>query len=309
MAFQHKLYQIFYGVNKFDKISDILSSRKNMLTKDNAFKWLQMMTEPLQPQPPPQIPPQIQSTILDKDTTVIETVIPIPILSSTSVSTTSVSTKKTKNDIFYSTRKNPVFWSVYLGVYGMSQYMLDEKKYANVEMQERQKMLDYFRDTSNALKLKQGNNKVSNVLIQEITADIAVANRDPNSVFHLLIAMCVFYKKTIYFVRKNKYLVFSYSKYENEMEDLHMDSTLLLYMKNDKECGIFQDPEVETIRDIIENKYRLESYEKPMRGISSYKVCDLEDISRRLDIDLCDEHGVSLKKADLYNKIASHARW
>lgn len=292
MTFQHTLYQIFYGDNKFDKISDI---QKYMLTKDNALKWISMTSSPdvstlLSPTPSPLI-----STNANEQSHVY----------------ISVSEQETpKHDIFYPNRKNSAFWCVYLGQYGMSQYLLDEHKYANIEMNERQKMLDYFRDPTNAIKLKQGNNKVSNVLIQEINADIAVSNhRDPRSFFHLMIAMSVFYKKTIYLVRKNKYLVFSFCKYENEMEELNLENTLVVHMKNDREYGISQDITINIISNIIQNKYKLESYDKPLKGISSYKVSDLEDISRRLDVELCDDQGIALKKTELYNKILSHALW
>jgi len=290
MTFQHVLYQIFYGDNKFDvKISD---TQKYMLTKENVLKWKNTMTH-------------IHAPILhENDSTLNDNHIQDQPDSITEVST------KIKHDIFYPNRKNSAFWCVYLGEYGMSQYMLDEHKYANVEVNERQKMLDYFRDSTNSIKLKQGNNKVSNVLIQEINADIAVSNqRDPRSLFHLLIAMCVFYKKTIYLVRKNKYLVFSFCKYENEIDDLNIDSTLLIHMKNDREYGISQDITIDVLHNIIKNKYRLESYDKPLKGISSYKVSDLEDISRRLDVELCDEQGIALKKTELYNKILSYALW
>lgn len=209
----------------------------------------------------------------------------------------SVCPKKVSS-IFYPRQKNSLFWCVYIAAYGMGEYTQNERKLGNVEMQERQKMLDYFRDSKNTGKLKQGNTKVSNVLIQEIMADIMVANRDPNSVFHMLIALSVFHKKTIYYVRKNTYIVFSYAE---DSDELDMANTLVIYAKNEKEYGFYEDLAEEDIREIISQKYRFVSYDKPLRGISTYKMTDLEEIARRLCVDVCDEQGVPRKKTELYN--------
>jgi len=305
MTFQHTLYQIFYGDNKFDKMN-ISDTQKYMLTKENALRWMNTIMPPVSTNEN-----NVDVIVASTPSVVAATIVSESQSDICAMQTgASASPNKPKHEIFYPTRKNSVFWCVYLGEYGMSQYMLDEHKYANVEVNERQKMLDYFRDSSNAMKLKEGNNKVSNALIQEINADIAVSNhRDPRSLFHLMIAMSVFYKKTIYLVRKNKYLVFSFYKYENEMEDLNLENTLLIHMKNDREYGISQDITMDVLHNIIQNKYRLESYDKPLKGISSYKVCNLEDISRRLDVEICDEQGIALKKPELYNKLLSHALW
>jgi len=261
-----------------------------MLTKENADKWI----TPLPAQSASPCPPVVMLSQEPHMETIPDSMV--------------VPTKKNvgTNPIYYPAQKNSLFWSIFIGAYGMGEYMINERKYANVEMNERQKMLDYFRDSKNTGKLKQGNIKVSNVLIQEIMADIMVANRDPNSVFHMLIALSVFHKKTIYYVRKNKYLVFSYT---DETDDLNMENTLLIYAKNDKESGLYEDATEEHIREIVQNKYRLVSYDKPLRGISTYKIPDLEEISRRLQIDLCNEQGIALKKTELYHKIWAQAVW
>lgn len=282
MTFHHTLYQIFYGTNKFDKTGDIAKCAPYMLTKENAEKWLTptltITQEPaIETQPP---------TVNDAPIS-----LPNPVVAP---------------NLYYPAQKNSFFWCVYIGAYGMAEYMRIERKSANVEIQERQKILDYFRDSKNTGKLKQGNTKVSNVLIQEIMADVMVATRDPNSVFHMLIALSVFHKKTIYFVRKNKYLVFSYTE---DSDDLNMENTLLIYAKNEREYGVCEEPKEEHIRDIIENKYKLVSYDKPLRGVSTYKVNDLEEIARKLRVDICNEQGIALKKPELYNKILTQAMW
>jgi len=283
MSFSQTLYQIFYDVNKFDKREDISKCHPYMLTKENVEKWLAetMATNRPAPAEEQQTIPEIQK-------------------------------KSLSSSVYYPKQKNSLFWCVYIGVYGMGEYLINERKSANAEMQERQKMLDYFREPENMSKLKQGNTKVSNVLIQEIMADIMVSTRDPNSIFHMLIALSVYHRKIIYFVRKNKYVVFSFSKCkmeESEIEEYDISNTLLIYAKNDKECGLCEELSIAQIQDIIENKYRLECYDKPLRGISSYRIPELESIAKKLNVDCCDDNGISLKKNELYNKILIHSTW
>lgn len=283
MTFHHTLYQIFYGTNKFDKSADIQKCSSYMLTKENVEKWLSKDA----PKKPEDTIQNIQTVTATATATNTSTINDEHIC-------TNAKKEKTQT-VFYPRQKNSLFWCVYIGAYGMGEYTMAERKSANVEMQERQKMFDYFRE--NPAKLKQGNTKVSNVLIQEIMADIMVETRDPNSVFHMLIAYSVFHKKTIYYVRKNTYIVFSYME---DSEDTDIENTLVIYAKNEKEYGICEDPTEEDIREIIDNKYRWVSYDKPLRGISTYKMSDLEEIARRLQVDVCNAEGVPLKKAELY---------
>lgn len=315
MTFQHTLYQIFYGINKFGEKEDISICRANMLMRENVERWLRQSLSEDQNNHSLTKEPQIQSQEPTLSTTTDlprekqekprqqpEIFVPTP----THIPRV-IKSKTPKQSIFYPSEKNALFWCVYIGVYGMGEYIINERKRPNVEMQERQKMLDYFRNTANAAKLKQGNVKVSNVLIQEMMSELMVSSRDTNSIFYMCIVMSVFHKKIIYFVRKNKYLVFSYCKEQDE--ETNIRDTLVIYAKNDRECGLSEETTLSEIQNIVDTKYKLEYYDKPLRGASSYKMSDLNDIARKLNVDLADGEGKVLKKNELYNKVVQHATW
>ena len=51
---------------------------------------------------------------------------------------------------------------------------------------------------------------------------------------------------------------------------------------------------------------RLESYEKPFKGISTYKVVDLEEFAEKLELDL---ENTKYKKPELFQKIYEMCLW
>jgi len=50
-------------------------------------------------------------------------------------------------------------------------------------------------------------------------------------------------------------------------------------------------------------------YEKPLKGISTYKSADLESMAEKVGIEVDDENGKMLKKQELYTKILLKCVW
>ena len=57
----------------------------------------------------------------------------------------------------------------------------------------------------------------------------------------------------------------------------------------------------EKIETLIHEKFRLENMTKPMKGVSTYKVCEIEEIARKIGIS--SEEIEKYKKPDLYQMI------
>jgi len=194
-------------------------------------------------------------------------------------------------NIYFPQISTNLFWSLFIRKYDYKEYVFINNK-PNVEMEEKQKILDHFR--KNISCLKETNHKITNIVMQEILSDLMT---NPKVTFQTLIAYCVYYKIKIYIVKKNLYLLYD-PFYHVDVDDV---DTAIIHCNDREQYGIDLDFEKysEKIQDIKQNKFRIENVEKPLKGISTYKVSDLHDILNKLGIVL----DTKLSKPDLYNKI------
>ena len=163
-------------------------------------------------------------------------------------------------------------------------------------------MLDYFKNNSSLLK--NTNHKITNIVIQEILSELMVNKKTS---FLSIIALCIFYKKHIFIIKEKTFLFYSFNKiinFENEL-DTYLSDCIVINYKNDNEFGIDLDITKGKIEYIIQNKICLESYNKPLKGLSTYKVSDLDDMARKLNL----YESEVLKKPDLYKKIWDSCLW
>ena len=55
--------------------------------------------------------------------------------------------------------------------------------------------------------------------------------------------------------------------------------------------------------------YCLENYEKPLKGISTYKIKELVNIANKMNMFQNESEIALLKKQELYDKIYSYCLW
>jgi hypothetical protein len=150
--------------------------------------------------------------------------------------------------------------------------------------------------SKNPKQMKDGNMKLTNDSIQEILSGLMVSTNDS---FSALVAYSKYYNKTIYVVFSCSFLVFSNTK---EPTEAKIEDTCVLYQtrKHPKYGGSYrleEEPTLEKLKNIRETKIEMEHYAKPFRGISAYKLGDLETMAQKIGV--LDAKG----KADLYAKI------
>ncbi len=200
---------------------------------------------------------------------------------------------RSQENVYFPQIASHLFWSLYIKKYGYKEYVYIKNK-TNVEMEERQKILDYFRSNKNTLK--ETNHKITNIMIQEILSELMTS---PKLTFQTLIAFSVFYKMKIYIVKKNLYLLY------NPFHHVSIDEvdTVLLHCNEKEQYGIDMDFDSypEKINQIKNHKLYIENVEKPLKSLSSYKVSDLYDISNKLGMTFSTD--VKLSKQELYQKV------
>ena len=96
---------------------------------------------------------------------------------------------------------------------------------------------------------------------------------------HTLDILCLHYKLNLILIKNKTYLCF---KYGNSEPYLFMNSS-----------HKFMDITIDDVKDLLEI-----SLDKPLKSISYYKLADLQDMSRRLNLPV-----EKNKKAELYESI------
>jgi len=192
------------------------------------------------------------------------------------------------------TERPTLFWCVFLAHYGYSEFLRVGKRFQNRELEEKQQIMETL--SKNPKQMKDGNMKLTNDSIQEILSGLMVSTNDS---FSALVAYSKYYNKTIYVVFSCSCLIFSNTK---EPTEAKIEDTCVLYQtrKHPKYGGSYrleQDLTLEKLKNIRETKIEMEHYAKPFRGISAYKLGDLETMAQKIGV--LDAKG----KADLYAKI------
>ena len=205
--------------------------------------------------------------------------------------------QKPKNDNIISPRKEDgLFWCVFIAGKSYQEFLAIESKYKNKELDEKQKIIEFIKKTPSCMK--SSNMKLSNVAIQVIMSEIMINKKTTLLSF---MAFCMFYKICILIVNDANLTYLEYNPdTSNELPYYIINRTI------DGFYNINIDTRAEGIQKIRDTMIRLESYEKPFKGISTYKVVDLEEFAEKLGLDL---ENTKWKKPDLFQKIYEMCLW
>ncbi len=257
------LHQIFYNYNKFDNEASLSILNEYMLTNSKKQSIIDSFNETDKPVTNTD-KPQKQSN---------ET--------------------NTNTDIYFSNKQNPLFWAVYINIYGYENYMQISNKYGNAELEEKQKMIDFLK--KNYSKLKEVNKKVTKAMVQEWMSELMSASKIS---IQLLQLFSVYYKKNIIIYNEinNTYLKFLAGNDETD----EIDFPMVIVKTRNNNYGLYIDITHEKINELM-NGVCLEDIDKPLKGISSYKMPELIELAIK-----CGIQPEQMKKPDLYGKIWNH---
>jgi len=206
--------------------------------------------------------------------------------------------KPTINDEYFKPRqKDSLFWCFYILKYGFGKYEMEVgNQHFVIEKQEKFKYIEQMRSTESKSLLKMYKIKP----LTELEDDLA---NKPQISIKTFIALCVIEKINILLIDKRKV-------YECMCNDsgiinvIHKNSVPLEYsieLKNDKNPEKMTDK----IKEYNETYYKMPNFEGALKSVSSYKVDELLDISKKLDINLTTEKK-KLTKSDIYELIMSN---
>jgi hypothetical protein len=218
--------------------------------------------------------------------TIFQDVSPIPVLTNQENKRKSVSTQ------YFPRKPDTLFWCIYIALYGMKEYDQIGIHYGNIEIKEKQKMVELMKKTPNLIK--NANKKITKVLSQEIMSDFMT---NKHTTVDMLMIFAVYNNMRIIFVNvdnKNQpdksYTILGSQIYTQ---------TTVIYKKN-KYYGLEMDYQEQKMEEVLNNLFCMEQIDKPLKAITNYKIDDLEAIAYKLNMDFTSS---KLKKQELYNAI------
>lgn len=187
-----------------------------------------------------------------------------------------------------------LFWSMYIHHYGYEQYLAIGNKYTNLEMAEKQKIMEHIKSAK--YSFKNMNHKITLGATQEIMSELMTNTKTSLLALH---AISLYYKVNVCVENtiNGTYLEYVFDK-ENPS-----DKWVFLKYTDRKKYGLVESEHAKPSGMLIE------SHDKPLRGISTYKLSELVEIADKIPAVCKDESRATWKKPDLYGKLWHALLW
>jgi hypothetical protein len=192
--------------------------------------------------------------------------------------------------------KDNLFWNIFISVYGLTEYKLIGSKYMNREWEEKNNIRAAY---MNKLKeLQTTNQKITLGSAKEMLSEYMTGGK--TSLLGV-IGMAVYYKIAIYLFDDVKKIYLPFVPQSTDHP-----TCILFKTSNDRSfgCGYELYSGEKTLETLCEESFGLESYQKPLRAISTYKRAELNI--------LAEKHGISFydkSKDEVYRALSQHLVW
>lgn len=192
-------------------------------------------------------------------------------------------------------QNDSLFWCFYICLYGYGEYIQIQRNYGMKELEVKQEASVYV--SQHYDEIKNTNYKVTKVLFQEIISDLNTNLND--TTFHALLALITFAKINIFILHNDKPCYLSFITNSEA-------PTYLIKKHEYNKYSVKLEPFTKSEQKEFENKYYgLESYNRPIKAISNFKVNELLQLAGSLELN----NVFDLKKQELYNLIVSTISW
>jgi hypothetical protein len=205
--------------------------------------------------------------------------------------------RKIQNDYISPKLPDSLFWCIYIAVNGYDEYLEIHRNYGVKELEIKKNVSDMVKENPSAFKLT--NYKMTKASVQEILSELLTSQKETSMIS--LMAIIIFYKINIVLLNPTTKCALEFiSNKDSEL------SYYVLIKEGNRYSINIEELSKENINSRKEDWFCLESYLKPLKPISSYKLEELIAISKKLGIHQPEE---KVKKPELYEKISEHAKW
>ena len=162
------------------------------------------------------------------------------------------------------------------------------------ELEEKQKLAAFIK--ANGARIKGTNYKVTNVLIQEILSELLTSQKETSMA--VLIALTVFYNINVLLVDANDRCMLEF--WSNKEDALDGKTYILRKDKYGKYRAQLEWISSSRVAEMRDRYMVLDSYMRPMKAASNYKVDELIELARKLAVY---DENKKYKKSDLYDVV------
>lgn len=201
-----------------------------------------------------------------------------------------------KKDLIYVKQTDSLFWCLFIIAHGYKEYHMVGRNYGVRELEEKKKIYEFVK--ANPTRLKSTNYKMTNVAIQEIMSELMVVQKKTS--YLCMIAILVYYNVNLLVVNPSEKSMIEFWVDKEEATKEKVD-TFVLYKDNHTNYKLqIENIGVSTIQGMKEKMVSWEHFDKPMRGVSSYKVAELQELLQKLGLFV---EGKKYKKEEMYELI------
>lgn len=186
---------------------------------------------------------------------------------------------KISTQIFNPNQNDKLFWCLYVIINSLDDYKKNINHLFSIEKKFKYDTIDLLRKQKSLLK----ENKIR---INEVENNLVSENKISLQVFY---SFCIIYQKSV--IIKNEEVYF----------DINFGDKYYLIDINNKNIKLHLGNISNLIENIKKNNYCLE-INKSIKNISFYKISDLQNIAKKLNIPIIKDNK-KLKKQDLYELI------
>jgi hypothetical protein len=210
--------------------------------------------------------------------------------------TVTVTKKELKTEIYKPLKKDSLFWCFFILKYGFSKYEMEVgNQHFQIEKQEKFKYIDQIRKTCNKDLLKMHKIKPLTLIEDDL------ANQERISV-KTFFALCIIENINIILIDKRKiYEILTTD--DPKINIIHRNS--ITY-----EHHIELDVLPETINMYKETYYKMPNFDVSLKSIASYKVEELLELCKKLDINVIknknDNDKKKQSKKDIYELLVQN---
>ena len=296
------LNSIFFQTNEIVDIVDITKFQPYSLSKDRKHSILFSLETPIAKNIKNDLKPNVDKTVLEK---VVEN-LPFIETKKHDKKEQEHEKMKEKDNLIYVKQDDTLFWCLYILQHGFTEYHNIGRNYGVKELEEKTKIYDFVK--KNPMLVKNTNTKITNVAIKEILSELISVQRKMS--FQCMIATLVYYQKNLIIVDNSRTSMLEFWIDRDNIpsfdllasrESKELMQTFVLHRDERGNYKLqLENISVSTIMDMRASMYSWEIYDKPLRGLSTYKTVELEEIGKKLKIDMRTK---KYKKNELYEEI------
>jgi len=198
-----------------------------------------------------------------------------------------------RNKLFVPPEDDKLFWCYYIIKNGDIKYEMLNNKNSLVAKQLKIDYITIIRDNKLFVKSYKFDT------ISNIESNLA---NDVNVNIKTIMTLCAIEKINLIFVNKKTY----FELLMNDSNDIYIINEIDVNTKYNKKYG-FELASDETLNEIRNSLYKLDSLDKPIKSLSFYKVQDLLNIANRLAIETINtQTGKNKIKNELYTSIIQY---